>query len=73
MRKALGEQLAKFQAVCLGEGEDCAWDPPMENTITLSESFHLCVAVPHKWAQEVRHKCSCARFANCTWIQLSSH
>ena len=73
MRKALGEQLAKFQAVCLGEGEDCAWDPPMENTITLSESFHLCVAVPHKWAPEVRHKCSCARFANCTWIQLSSH
>ena len=34
----------------------------MEDMITVSESFHLCVAVPRNWAQEVRHKCSCAHF-----------
>ena len=32
--------------------------------ITLSESFHMCIAasVPRNWAPEVRHKCSCAHF-----------
>ena len=54
---------ARFEAVCLGGDNDCAWDPTMEDMITLSESFHLCVAVPRKWAPEVRHKCSCEHFA----------
>ena len=35
---------------------DGAWDPTMDDMITLSESFRLCVAVPRKWAPEVRHK-----------------
>ena len=62
MREALGEQLARYEAVCLGGENDGAWDPTMEDMITLSESFHLCVAVPRKWAPEVRHKCSWAHF-----------
>ena len=63
MRKALREQLARYEAVCLGGENEGVWDPTMEDMITLSESFHPCVAVPRKWAQEVRHKCSCAHFA----------
>ena len=53
MREALGEECARFQAVCLGEGGDCGWEPTMEDIITLSESFHLCVALPRKWAPYV--------------------
>ena len=36
------------------------WEPTVEDMITLSESFHLCVAVSRKWVQEVRHKYTCA-------------
>ena len=39
------------------------WEPTVEDMITLSESFHLCVAVSRKWVQEVGHKYSCAHFA----------
>ena len=59
IREALGEQLARFQAVFLGGAGDSAWEPTMEEMITLSDTFHLCVAVPHKWASEMKHKCSC--------------
>ena len=48
MREALGEQLARYEAVCLGGDNDGAWDPTLEDMITLSESFHLCVAVQRK-------------------------
>ena len=69
MHEAFGEQLARFQAVCLGEGGDGVWEPTMEDIITLSESFHLCIAklllhVSGRTAvQEVRHKCTCAHIA----------
>ena len=53
---------SSYEAVCLGGDNDGAWDPTMEDMIAVSESFHLRVAVPRKWAQEVRHKCSCAHF-----------
>ena len=56
MREALGEQLARFQAV--SEAGRRAWEPTMEDMITLSDSFHLCVSVPRKWAPGMRHKCS---------------
>ena len=64
MRERLGKQLARLKAVCLGEGGDGAWEPIMKDTITpsLPESFHPCVAVPRKWAPEVRHTCSFAHF-----------
>ena len=68
MSEAWGEQLPRFQAVCLGEGGGSAWGPTMEDMITLPKSFRLCVAVPRKLARalrlELRDKCSCAHFAN---------
>ena len=69
IREALGEQLARFQAVFLGGAGDSAWEPTIEEMITLSDSFHLCVAVPHKWASEMKHKCSCAHFTKETYCK----
>ena len=81
MREALGEHLARFQAVYLGEGKDGAWDPTMKDTITLSESFHLCVLFDvngrRRWGiQALVHTSRRKHFASmlcsltCSWIQL---
>ena len=47
IREALRVQLARFKALYLGEGGDGAWELSMEDTITMSESFHLGALLYH--------------------------
>ena len=47
-----------------------AIQPVSDYTITLSEPFHLCAAVPHKWEPEVRHNEQLCKEAYCKHAAL---